>query len=264
MALINCPECGERVSDHAKKCIYCGYPLKKGKGKWLVLLFAVVAVVTFAIVGFALKYFDTSGKYCSNSSCNNPVYKNGFCIDHYTAEKNNTANSSNVAVSSNDDEKVASEEKDYQTLRMAQIVTTETSEFCVTGCTIDKKIEPDNPQNDYYHYFEANDGNVLVDAQMNIKNLCTEPIAQSEVLSSVSIIYAKMDGNEYRYDCTFVVEDADGDLNEYTSLYSINPLVSMEYHMLAQLPEDNRDGKIFAEIKADGKLYRCLLRDNLN
>lgn len=28
MALIKCPECGKEVSDKAKECIHCGYPLK--------------------------------------------------------------------------------------------------------------------------------------------------------------------------------------------------------------------------------------------
>ena len=28
MALINCPECGRRVSDKALSCVHCGYPLK--------------------------------------------------------------------------------------------------------------------------------------------------------------------------------------------------------------------------------------------
>ena len=27
MALINCPECGKEISDKAKNCIHCGYPL---------------------------------------------------------------------------------------------------------------------------------------------------------------------------------------------------------------------------------------------
>lgn len=31
MALINCPECGREVSDQAKACIHCGYPLEKAK-----------------------------------------------------------------------------------------------------------------------------------------------------------------------------------------------------------------------------------------
>lgn len=27
MALIKCPECGKEISDKAKHCIHCGYPL---------------------------------------------------------------------------------------------------------------------------------------------------------------------------------------------------------------------------------------------
>lgn len=29
MALINCPECGRQISDQAKNCIDCGYPVKQ-------------------------------------------------------------------------------------------------------------------------------------------------------------------------------------------------------------------------------------------
>ncbi len=29
MAMINCPECGKEISDKAKNCIYCGYPVNE-------------------------------------------------------------------------------------------------------------------------------------------------------------------------------------------------------------------------------------------
>ena len=29
MALIACPECGGKISDQAKACVHCGYPLKR-------------------------------------------------------------------------------------------------------------------------------------------------------------------------------------------------------------------------------------------
>lgn len=29
MALINCPECGKQISDKAKTCIFCGYPIQE-------------------------------------------------------------------------------------------------------------------------------------------------------------------------------------------------------------------------------------------
>ena len=31
MALIECPECGKKVSDKANACIHCGYPLNEQK-----------------------------------------------------------------------------------------------------------------------------------------------------------------------------------------------------------------------------------------
>ena len=31
MALIECPECGGKVSDKAPSCIHCGYPLQESK-----------------------------------------------------------------------------------------------------------------------------------------------------------------------------------------------------------------------------------------
>ena len=31
MALMKCPECGKEISDQAKACIFCGYPIPKVK-----------------------------------------------------------------------------------------------------------------------------------------------------------------------------------------------------------------------------------------
>ena len=33
MALIQCPECGKEVSDHAETCVHCGYPIKNSPEK---------------------------------------------------------------------------------------------------------------------------------------------------------------------------------------------------------------------------------------
>ena len=33
MALINCPECGEKISDKSKNCIHCGYPIEQRENK---------------------------------------------------------------------------------------------------------------------------------------------------------------------------------------------------------------------------------------
>ena len=38
MALINCPECGKEISDKAKDCIHCGYPLDSVKSESISVL----------------------------------------------------------------------------------------------------------------------------------------------------------------------------------------------------------------------------------
>ena len=38
MALIKCVECGKEISDKAKNCVHCGYPIykhKKGTKKYI-------------------------------------------------------------------------------------------------------------------------------------------------------------------------------------------------------------------------------------
>ena len=39
MAIINCPECQNKVSDQASSCPHCGYPLKRNDTKALVITF---------------------------------------------------------------------------------------------------------------------------------------------------------------------------------------------------------------------------------
>lgn len=63
MALIKCPECGQQVSDRAKKCPHCGYVLttptsnstKRNRNKrWIII---AVLVLILIIVGVASTFF---------------------------------------------------------------------------------------------------------------------------------------------------------------------------------------------------------------
>ncbi len=45
MALINCPECLKEVSDNAKACPHCGFPLKK-KGKGFAIASLVLGIIS--------------------------------------------------------------------------------------------------------------------------------------------------------------------------------------------------------------------------
>lgn len=48
--LINCPECGKEISSKAKKCVHCGYPLKKGKDAFVKKIGATVAVIVVGVI----------------------------------------------------------------------------------------------------------------------------------------------------------------------------------------------------------------------
>lgn len=56
MALIECPECGQEISDKAKKCIHCGYELQAEKNKKRFFLI-IGTVILFAIIFLGMKLF---------------------------------------------------------------------------------------------------------------------------------------------------------------------------------------------------------------
>lgn len=65
MALINCKECGNKISDKATTCPMCGYPIKNEKieeepeelGKWTKMALVVIGIL-FLLLGL---YHMTSG-----------------------------------------------------------------------------------------------------------------------------------------------------------------------------------------------------------
>ncbi len=130
--------------------------------------------------------------------------------------------------------------------------------FSLDSFNLTKTVNPPNPTG-YYHYFEASDGNVFVDVKMTIKNLASSAVSMNKVVDAVKVIY----DDNYEYNCQFVTEsDNGGDLEQFTSLYSINPLVSMKYHMIAELPNCViSDGKsLKAVVTVDGQEFCCTLR----
>lgn len=51
MALQNCPECGQQISDKARNCPGCGAPLKKGGGGCLGCLGGCLIVIIAMVAG---------------------------------------------------------------------------------------------------------------------------------------------------------------------------------------------------------------------
>jgi hypothetical protein len=57
MALVDCPECGKKVSDRGVTCPYCAFPLQGDAGEWkgLELLSGLGGLVSFAGVLFTMR-----------------------------------------------------------------------------------------------------------------------------------------------------------------------------------------------------------------
>lgn len=239
MAMIKCPECGKDVSDKAKVCPNCGVKIKR-KSKKIPIIILVIVLLILGLVGAFI--WETNNK------------------TNKTHENKQTAKSSSVEKT---DEKTSSgfeeDKKESTTIQKNQSINIANKcEFSITGYEINNVIEP-TTQDGYYTYFEADTGSVFVDIKMNIKNLNSTSVQQDEILDSVKLVY---DGS-YEYYCAFVTEEDNGnDFNQYTSLYTIDPLVSMSYHMLASVPEEvkNNTKSLYVLISVDGKEYKCTLR----
>lgn len=65
MALIKCPECGKRISDKARKCPNCGFPikrknvsiLKKNKSNKSIFMIFTLTILFFIVGGIGGKIF---------------------------------------------------------------------------------------------------------------------------------------------------------------------------------------------------------------
>ncbi len=279
MALINCPECGKEISDSSDKCIHCGYPLKvnveKPKKKKAVIIVIIVVIVVIVLIALAIAGFIFFGsklknnKMCQVEGCNNPIYTNGYCIDHYgqkkqgeeiTTSNENSVNSDETEYTVGEGIEEGFEEDEVQVVSFTKNskITTDSCEFTLKGYSIASKIEPSNFSGYYYHYYEASSGNVYVDIKFSIKNLAKSDVEQAEILKSVKLIYDE----DYEYNCFFVTVDKDGDFEGFTSLYSISPLETLEYHMLVEVPSEIKSSSksLVCRVEADGTTYECVLR----
>ena len=243
MALINCPECGKEISDSSKKCIHCGYVLDKdGEKKKKILIVVVAIVIVIAIIAAII------GSNSKGNSTNKHTNSNST---------DTAANETSNNESDNQSGGFDADKTETITFSRNQTVNTDNADFTLLGYEIDSVIEPSNPP-DYYHYYEADSGNVYVDVKFDMKNTASSAVMQDEIVKSVTVIY----DDNYEYRCSFVTVDSDGDFEGYTSIYSINPLETKEYHCIAKVSDEvQSSGKpLKVQVEADGNIYECTLR----
>lgn len=123
-------------------------------------------------------------------------------------------------------------------------------EFSITRSIISKTINPKNPDS-YYHYLNSDDGKILVGLELEIKSLKNEAVLQNSIIKG-KIIY----DNNYEYICTISTENPDGkDIETYTNLYNIEPLETLKYFVISEVPE---------EVSKSGKSIKIIITVNGN
>ena len=65
MALIVCPECGKEISDNSKKCIHCGYKIKRAKpiNKKLIIIAVAIIILTVIAIVFISNNLSSDERY---------------------------------------------------------------------------------------------------------------------------------------------------------------------------------------------------------
>ena len=84
-----CPNCGNQINDGATFCSNCGYRKEGSSNKSsgfnlnkipFVPILCIVAIVVLVMIGYNA-FNNRTCRYC-----NNKVYKQSLCRDHYTQE----------------------------------------------------------------------------------------------------------------------------------------------------------------------------------
>ena len=73
MALINCPECGKEISDKAKQCVYCGYPINESTNDLITKRIIIICVSLVVVVGLVFALTNAKRENFMQDESNNEV-----------------------------------------------------------------------------------------------------------------------------------------------------------------------------------------------
>ena len=201
----------------------------KNKVKIIIGSLVIIAIIIITIVGFIINKKSNSVK------------------DTVSNLENNSKDSSISKVENN------SQNKEIEITNSDKITIDNFCEFNIIGTSFSKDIIPTNPTG-YYTYLQGkDDSQKYFELTMNVKNLQSSAVKQDSLIS-VKIKY----DNNFEYTCMLATEDASGnELENYPNLYNIEPLKSLKYRFIAEVPiEVENDNKpIKATIKANGNTY---------
>ena len=168
----------------------------------------------------------------------------------------------NIVNSQGDNENVSSTiylDNKGKEIKENELITIENNcEFTIKSNEFKGRIDPPAASG-FYYYLNAEDGKIYLNVKITVKNLKNTAVKQDTMLGNITTIY----DNSYEYKCSKVVVKENGrDLNTYTSIYNINPLESMEYYILTELPQEvqNSTKPLCVQFSIAGKDYVYKIR----
>lgn len=143
-------------------------------------------------------------------------------------------------------------------IKVDELVAIDNScEFTIKSNEFEKVVKPTNPKG-VYKYLNAGGDKIYLNVKVTAKNTQSVAVKQNTLLGKIRAVY---DGNEYS--CTKVTENENGtNINTNTSTADIDSQASMQYFILAKLPEEaqNSTKPLYVKFSIDGKNYLYRIR----
>lgn len=209
----------------------------------IIIVGIVILIAIICLIVFLPKTKDSSissGKQKNNSSIESGSEKENSSIQNDSNKNNSTKKTKQVVL--------------YDT-----VTVNDYCEIQIKSHKFANTIEPPTPTG-YYHYYAASSNEyTYFDLQLDIKNIQNNAVKQDSLVSA-KLVY---DG-KYEYNCFQVTEESGGgDFETFPNLYSIDPLKTLKYHFLVEVPTDVRDNEsksLSVIIKSKGEEFEYKIR----
>lgn len=234
--MINCKFCQSQIFKKATVCPFCRRKQKSGA-------LSIILIITASIFTFFLICIFVVG--IINSIIVNSDDATSTVISSSIMEPETSI-------------KPGTDETEETVLNIGDKITSEDMEVTINKIEFSYDVLPDNTSSFYSHY-EADDGNVYIHIDTDVKNLSKQNLNCDEILSVIADY-----NNGYSYDGQAIVED-DTTGFTYALISSIDPLKTQGVHYIISCPEEvvESEKPLFLAIRLHGTndTYKYIIRN---
>lgn len=237
---IKCPQCG--IAHNCNFCPSCGTPAtigkikKKGMSAWGIVLTIFLSI--FGFILFIVLLFGFMSMRISN-------LKDKASAIIESDRQGTTITKSNIL------------EPKELLFKPGDVISSDKMEVTINRVDFSYDVLPDDT-NSFYTHYEADDGEVYIHIDTDVKNLSKKDLGCDDILT----VKADYD-NGFVYRGFAIVESTMTGFT-YASITSINPLKTKGIHFLISCPEEvaESDKPLFIELKLSGTndVYKYTIR----